>query len=60
MDATIVSALTRHILTAVGGSLLAQWGLSGDQVEAVAGAVAVVAGVAWSLYEKKSREKGPE
>jgi len=53
MNATVIAALTRHILTAVGGGFFAAWGLDGESVNAVVGAVATIAGVAWSVYDKK-------
>jgi len=53
MNATIVQAIVRHLLTTVGGGFLAGFGLSGDTLNAVIGAVATLAGVAWSIYDKK-------
>ncbi len=53
MNATVASALTRHILTAVGGGFFAAWGLDGETTNAVVGAVATLAGVAWSVWDKK-------
>ncbi len=55
MNATVVAALVRHIVTAVGGGLLASWGLDGDTINGVAGAVATLAGVAWSVIDKRKR-----
>lgn len=53
MNATVIAALVRHIVTAVGGGLLASWGLDGDTINGVAGAVATIAGVAWSIWDKR-------
>lgn len=53
MNATVISALARHILTAVGGGFFAAWGLDGESVDAVIGAAATLIGVAWSVYDKK-------
>jgi hypothetical protein len=53
MNSTVITALVRHILTAVGGGFFASWGISGSMVEATVGAVATLAGVAWSVYDKK-------
>ena len=53
MNATVISALTRHILTAVGGGFFAAWGLDGESVDAVIGAAATLIGVVWSVYDKK-------
>lgn len=53
MNSTVVSALVRHILTAVGGGFFVSWGLDGDAVNAVVGAVSTIAGIAWSVWDKK-------
>ena len=53
MNATIVQAIVRHLLTTVGGGLLMSFGLSGGTLDAVVGAISTLAGVAWSLYDKK-------
>ena len=57
MNATIVQALVRHILTAVGGGFFAAYGITGGTFEAVVGAVSTLAGVAWSLYDKRSQDQ---
>ena len=57
MNATIVQALVRHLLTTVGGSFLASYGITGGVLDAVVGAVATLAGVAWSLYDKRKVEQ---
>lgn len=53
MNATIVQAIVRHILTTAGGGFLVSFGLSGGTLEAVVGAISTLAGVAWSVYDKK-------
>jgi hypothetical protein len=53
MNSTIISALVRHILTAVGGAFAAKYAIDGASIEAVSGAVATLAGVAWSVYDKR-------
>lgn len=58
MNATIVQALVRHILTAVGGGFFAAYGITGGTFEAVVGAVSTLAGVAWSLYDKRKVDQG--
>jgi len=55
MNATIIQAVVRHLLTTVGGGFLAGFGLSGDTLNAVVGAVATLAGVVWSIYDKKKQ-----
>lgn len=59
MNATIIQAIVRHLLTTVGGSFLMSFGLTGGTLDAVVGAVSTLAGVAWSLYDKRS-QKQPE
>ena len=53
MNEVIVASLVRHILTAAGGGFFVAWGLDGDMVNAVVGSVATLAGVAWSVWDKK-------
>jgi hypothetical protein len=48
-----MQALIRHLLTALGGGFFASYGISGEGVEALAGAVATLAGLAWSVYDKR-------
>lgn len=55
MNATIVQAIVRHLLTTVGGGFLVSFGLSGATLEAVIGALSTLAGVAWSLYDKRDK-----
>lgn len=59
MDVTIVASVTRHLLTTFGGALLARWGLGGTEIDAIAGAVGTLAGIAWAVWDKrKARETG--
>ncbi len=55
MNATVVQALVRHLLTAVGGGFLAGFGITGGTLEAVVGAISTLAGVAWSVYDKRKQ-----
>ena len=55
MNATIVQAIVRHLLTTVGGGFLMSFGITGGTLEAVVGAVSTLAGVAWSLYDKRAK-----
>ncbi len=57
MNQTIVTAVVRHLLTAVGGGFLASFGLSGTTLEAVIGAVSTLIGVAWSIYDKRNKNQ---
>lgn len=58
MSASVIQALVRHILTAVGGGFFAAYGITGSTFEAVVGAVSTLAGVAWSLYDKRKVDQG--
>lgn len=58
MNAMIVQAVVRHLLTAVGGGFFATYGITGSTLEAVVGAVATLAGVAWSIYDKRRKDDG--
>lgn len=53
MNATIVTAVARHILTAVGGGLAVSWGIDGDTWQGVVGALSTLAGLGWSIFDKK-------
>ena len=55
MNATIISALVRHILTAVGGGLAVSWGIDGATWEGVVGALATLAGLGWSIADKRRK-----
>lgn len=47
--------LARHILTALGGYLVARGTLDAATVEAGVGAAVTLGGVAWSILDKKKR-----
>lgn len=53
MNATIVQAIVRHLLTSVGGGFLVSFGIAGATLDAVVGAVSTLAGIAWSIYDKR-------
>lgn len=55
MNAEMVAALVRHALTAVGGLMAARYGVSGADMDAIVGGAAALAGVLWSLYDKRRR-----
>lgn len=57
MNPMIVQAVVRHLLTAVGGGFFATYGISGSTLEAVVGAVSTLAGVAWSIYDKRKNQQ---
>jgi len=60
MNPILMQALIRHLLTALGGGFFASYGISGEGVEALAGAVATLAGVAWSVYDKRQNTNQPD
>lgn len=51
----------RHLLTGIGGVLVAQgWVSAGDWEKLLAGAIVAVAGLLWSIYQKwKAAETTP-
>lgn len=60
MNQAIISAIVRHLLTTVGGGYLMSFGITGTTLDAVVGAVSTLAGVAWSLYDKKQEQPTDE
>lgn len=53
MNATIVQALVRHILTAVAGGFAVRYGIDGGTMDAIIGGAAAAAGVGWSVLDKR-------
>ena len=53
MNATVFAALARHILTAIGGGLAVKYGIDGATLDAIVGGASALAGVVWSLYDKR-------
>ncbi len=53
MNQEIVFSLVRHLLTAVGGGLAVKYGIDGAQIDAIAGGLAALAGIGWSIFEKR-------
>lgn len=56
MNAAIASAITRHILTAIGGGLVVKYGIDGATIEAVIGGASALVGLVWSIWDKKNME----
>jgi hypothetical protein len=56
VNATIVQALVRHLLTAVAGGFAVKWGIDGGTIDAVVSGASAAAGVAWSIWDKKPRQ----
>lgn len=53
----VVATVARWILTLLGGWLASKGVASADEVEMVIGAVAGLAAIAWSIYEKRQASK---
>ncbi len=49
----VVLGVARHILTALGGSLVAAGWLPGTDLDTAIGAIVTLIGIAWSAYEKR-------
>jgi uncharacterized membrane protein len=49
----IVAGIIRHILTAAGGALVAAGYLTSEEWVAIAGALAVLLGVMWSVISRR-------
>jgi hypothetical protein len=55
MNATIIAAVVRHVLTAVGGGFAVAWGVDGETLDGIVGAIATLAGLGWSVWDKRRR-----
>lgn len=53
MNATIIQALVRHILTAIAGGFAVKWGIDGGTMDAIIGGASAAAGVTWSVWDKR-------
>lgn len=56
MNATIVQAIVRHLLTAVAGGFFVKYGVDADTTNAIIGGAAALAGMGWSIYDKRQSE----
>lgn len=54
MDSVIIQALVRHILTTIAGGMAVKYGIDGSAIDAIIGGAAALAGVSWSIYDKRS------
>jgi hypothetical protein len=50
----IIAGIIRHLLTAAGGALVAGGYLTSDQWTTIAGALAIIVGVVWSVISKRA------
>lgn len=55
MNATIIQALVRHLLTAVAGGFAVKYGVDGGTVDVIISGLAAAAGVGWSVYDKRKQ-----
>ena len=55
MNAMIIQALVRHLLTALAGGFVVKYGVDGDTLNAIIGGAAAAAGVGWSVYDKRGK-----
>ena len=55
MNAIIIQALVRHLLTALAGGFAVKYGVDGDTLNAIIGGAAAAAGVGWSVYDKRKQ-----
>jgi hypothetical protein len=55
MNAMIIQALVRHILTALAGGFAVKYGVDGETMNAVIGGAAAAAGVGWSVWDKRKQ-----
>lgn len=55
MSPTTISAIVRHVLTAAGAGAATKYGIDGEVINAIIGGAAALAGLAWSLAEKRVR-----
>ena len=53
MNAVIIQALVRHILTAIAGGFAVRYGVDGGTMDAIIGGAAAAAGVGWSVWDKR-------
>ena len=54
MNASIIQAIVRHLLTALAGGFAVKYGVDGDTVNVIVSGASALAGVGWSIYDKKN------
>lgn len=55
MNATIIQALVRHILTAIAGGFAVKYGVDGGTMDAIVSGASALAGLGWSVWDKKKQ-----
>ena len=53
INAAIVQAIVRHLLTAVAGGFAVKYGVDGGTLDVIIGGAAAAAGVGWSIFDKR-------
>jgi hypothetical protein len=53
MNAVVIQALVRHLLTAVAGGFAVRYGIDGGTMDAIIGGAAAAAGLGWSVWDKR-------
>jgi hypothetical protein len=53
MNSVVIQALVRHILTALSGGFAVKYGVDGGTIDAIISGAAALAGVGWSVYDKR-------
>lgn len=55
MNQAVIQAIVRHVLTAAAGGLAVKYGVDGSIIDAVIGGAAALAGLGWSIWEKRTK-----
>jgi hypothetical protein len=55
MNATLIQAVVRHVLTALAGGFAVKYGVDGSTMDAIIGGASALAGVGWSIYDKRDK-----
>ena len=55
---TGLGLIARHVLTTIGGGLVASGAIDSGQLETGIGAIFVLSGIVWSVWQKHNAGKG--
>lgn len=55
MSDAMIQALVRHALTAMAGGMAVKYGVDGSTLDAIIGGIAALAGLGWSILDKRKR-----
>lgn len=53
INSTIIQAIVRHFLTGMAGGFAVKYGIDGGSIDAIVGGLSALAGVGWSIYDKR-------